>query len=181
MATLLALFSNRSFRCRSRLRLLSRFFNAQTDTALAINFQNFNRYFLIHLQVIGHFLNTFVGDLRNVYQTFFTAADGNKCAKVNDTGHFTIVDAAHFDFRSDLFDTTNRVFRFFAVGRCNLHSTIIFDFDSGARFFGQGADNRTTFTDNVFDLVRVDLNGMDTRGKLRDIAARRVDRLFSVS
>ena len=78
MATLLALFSSRSFRCCSRLRLLSRFFNAQTDTALAINFQNFHRYFLTHLQVIGHFLNAFVSDLRDVYQTFFTAADGNK-------------------------------------------------------------------------------------------------------
>ncbi len=73
MATLLALFSSRSFRCCSRLRLLSRFFNAQTDTALAINFQNFHRYFLTHLQVIGHFLNAFVSDLRDVDQTDFTA------------------------------------------------------------------------------------------------------------
>lgn len=165
MATLLALFSSRSFRCCSRLRLLSRFFNAQTDTALAINFQNFHRYFLTHLQVIGHFLNAFVSDLRDVYQTFFTAADGNKCAKVNDTGHFTIVDAAHFDFCSDLFDTTNSMFRFLAVGRCDFHSTVIFDFDGGASFFGQSTDYRTAFTDNVFDLVRVDLDGMDTRSE----------------
>ncbi len=67
MATLLALFSSRSFRRRSRLRLLSRFFNAQTDTALAINFQNFHRYFLTHLQVMNDFLNAFVSDFENMW------------------------------------------------------------------------------------------------------------------
>ena len=76
MATLLAL-ACRSFRFACRLRLLSCFFNAQTYTALAINFQNFDRYFLAHLQVVGHFLNALVSDLRDVYQTFFTAEVGS--------------------------------------------------------------------------------------------------------
>ncbi|MNB93696.1 hypothetical protein D3C75_408330 [compost metagenome] len=111
-------------------------------------------------------------------QTFFTATDGNECAKVNDTGHFTIVDAAHFDLCSDLFDTTDSEFRFFTVGRCDLHSTVIFDFDGGAGLFGQSTDNRTAFTDHVFDLVRADLNGVDTRCELRNIATWRVNRLF---
>lgn len=174
MATLLALlFSSRSFRRRSRLRLLGCFFNAQTDTALAVNFQNFHRYFLTHLQVIGHFLNALVSDLRDVYQTFFTATDGNECAKVNDTGHFTIVDTAHFDFCRDLFDTTDSVFRFLAVGCCDLHSTVIFDFDGGARLFGQCTDNGTALTDNIFDLVWIDLDGVNTRSEFRDITAWR--------
>src|SRR5690606_37910142 len=90
--TLLGFWCSRRGRCFSRLSLLGCFFDAQTYAALAINFQNFNRYFLAHLQVIGHFLNALVSDLRDVYQTFFTATDGNERAKVNDTGHFTAVD-----------------------------------------------------------------------------------------
>ena len=147
-----------------------------TDTALAVNFQNFHRHFLTHLQV-SHFLNALVSDLRDVNQTFLTAADGNERAKVNDTGHFTIVDTANFDLSGDLFDTTDSMLCFVAVSRCDLHSTVIFDFDGGTGLFGQGTDNRTAFTDNVFDLVRVDLDGMDTRCEFRDIATRRVNRL----
>jgi hypothetical protein len=89
-----------------------------------------------------------------VYQTFFTATDGNECAKVNDTGHFTIVDTAYFDLCGDLFDTTDSIFRFFRRQSQHLHGTVIFDFNGGAGFFGQSTDNRTAFTDNVFDLVR---------------------------
>ncbi len=51
--------------------------------------------------------------------------------------------------------------RFVAVGRCDLHGTVIFDLDGSTGLFGQGTDNRTAFTDNVFDLVRVDLDGVD--------------------
>lgn len=61
----------------------------------------------------------------------------NECAKVNDTGHFTIVDTANFDLSGDLFDTADSVLSFVTVGRCDLHGTVIFDFDGGAGFFGQ--------------------------------------------
>lgn len=178
MVILFVLFSSRSFRCCSRLRLFSRFFNVQTDTVLAINFQNFYRYFLIYLQVIGYFFNAFVSDLRDVDQIFFIVVDGNKCVKVNDTGYFISVDAVYFDFCSDFFDTTNSMFRFFVVGRCNFYSIVIFDFDGGVSFFGQSTDYRIVFIDNIFDFVRVDFDGMDTRCEFRDIVTRRVDRLF---
>ena len=111
-------------------------------------------------------------------QTFFTATDGNERAKVNDTGHFTCIDAAHFDFCSDFFDATDREFRFLAVGCCDLHSTVIFDFDGGAGLFGQRTDYGTALTDNIFDLVWIDLDGVNTRCEFRDITAWCVDSLF---
>ena len=105
-----------------------------------------------------------------MHQTFFTAADSHESTEVNDTDNFTVIDTADFHFCGDFFDTADSHLRFIAVSCSNLHSTVIFDFDSGAGFFGQGTDHRTAFTDNVFDFVRVDADGVNARCKFRDIS-----------
>lgn len=178
MVILFVLFSSWSFWCCSRLRLFSCFFNVQMDMVLVINFQNFYWYFLIYLQVIGYFFNVFVSDLRDVDQIFFIVVDGNKCVKVNDMGYFISVDVVYFDFCSDFFDMMNSMFCFFVVGCCDFYSIVIFDFDGGVGFFGQGMDNRVVFIDNIFDFVWVDFDGMDMWCEFRDIVMWCVDCLF---
>ena len=70
------------------------------------------------------------------------------------------------------------MFRFFVVGCCDFNSTVIFDFNGSTRFVSQCTNNGTALTDNIFDLLRIDLDGMDTWSEFRDITTWRIDRLF---
>lgn len=63
MVILFVLFGSWSFWCCGRWSLFSCFFNVQMDMVLVVNFQNFNWYFLIYLQVVSYFFNVFVSDL----------------------------------------------------------------------------------------------------------------------
>ena len=158
--------------------MLGCFFNAQTDTAPAVNFQNFNRYFLTHLQVIGSLSQRACQHLRDVNQTFFTATDGNERAKVNDTGHFTVVDTAHFDFsvissirRIANFAFSPSVAAIFTVPSSSI-SMVVPVSSVSARI------TEPPLPITSFDLVWIDLDGVDTWSELRNVATRRVNRLF---
>ncbi len=117
-------------------------------------------------KIVGHFLYTLIRDLR-CEPDLLTAADGNKRAKVSDTGHFTVADTADFDLCGDLFDTTDSVFRFspsvaaiFTVPSSSI-SMVVPVSSVSARICA-------AFTVTSFDLVRADLDGdMDTRRKFQ--------------
>src|SRR5476649_899857 len=113
-----------------------------------------------------------------MHQTFLAAADRHKSAEINNTGYFTIIDPPDFNFSGNLFDTTNGVARFLTVGGRNLNGAVIFDFDGGPGFLGQGTNNRTAFTNHVLDLIRINLDGMNAWSELRNIATRVADCLL---
>src|SRR5690606_23468466 len=114
-------------------------------------------------QYVSHVGNTFVRDLRNVKQTVSTWQDVHERTEFNDTNYFTCVDRTWFNFSSQRLDFCNRSlcssFSFTKYAYC----TVIFDVNRSFSFFSDLTNRCTTFTNHVTDLVRVDVDHLESR------------------
>ncbi len=108
-------------------------------------------------------------------QTILARQDVDESTEVSQTNNLAFVDAVHFDLGGDGLDTADRFFGSVTVNGGDADSTVIIQLDVGAGLFGQGTDHGATFTDDILDLLRVDLDGVDARGEIGDLGTRRLD------
>ncbi len=86
-----------------------------------------------------------------------------------------------FDISGDQFDTLAGILPGGLVDREDLDHAVIGDIDRGTGLFGDGTDGGATLTDDVADLVRIDLEGDDARRMFGHLLARRSDRLVHLA
>ena len=110
-----------------------------------------------------------------MYQTVFARQDVDEGAEVGQTDDLAFVDAVHFDLGGDGLDAADRFLGGVTVNGGDADGTVIIQLDVGAGLFGQGADHGTTLADDVLDLLRVDLDGVDARGEIGDLGTRSLD------
>ncbi len=125
--------------------------------------------------MVSHVLHASVGDLGDVYQTIFARQNVDECTEIGQTNNFTFIDAVHFDLGGDGLDATDRFHGGFVGHGGDTYSTVIIQLDVGAGLFGQRTDHGTTLTDHVLDLLRIDLDGVDTRCKIGDLGTGSLD------
>src|SRR5690554_5347201 len=139
------------------------FFHRQFDTATLIYIQHFDLNHVAFINVVSDFLNALLRDLRNMQQTFSAWHDFYECTEVHYTSDTAVVDLAHFRLSDNAFNASHRILCCFAGSAVDLDGAIIIDIDVGASRFGQGTNGRTALTNNVTDLLGVDLDGQQRR------------------
>ena len=122
-----------------------------------INVKTLNRHFLTFSEVIAHILNTLIRDLRNVQQAVFTRKDRNERTKINDARNLTCVNSAHLSFSRDGHDHFNRRIARRLILTKDFYRAVIIDVDRRARLFCDLTNGCTALTNNVADLVGIDL------------------------
>ncbi len=108
-------------------------------------------------EVITHILNTLIRDLRNVQQAVFAWKDRNERTKINDARNLTCVHSTHLSFSRDRHDHFNRRIARRLVLTKDFYSAVIIDVDRRARLFCDLSNGCTALTNDVADLVGIDL------------------------
>src|SRR6056297_335001 len=147
----------------SRLVAFLDFLHGQLHATTVVDIQHLHQNFLTFAQLVSHVLDAAIRDLGNVHQTILARQDVNEGTEVHNALNAALVDSAHFDLCGDFLDPVHcRLGSFLVVG-VDLHVAVIIQIDGGAGFVTDRADNRAALTDNVTDLLRVDLDGGDAR------------------
>ena len=90
-------------------------------------------------------------------QAIFTGKDRNERTKINNARNLTCVHSAHLSFSRDRHDHFNsRIARRLILTK-DLYSAVIIDVDGRARLFCDLTNSCTALTNNVADLVGIDL------------------------
>ena len=116
--------------------------------------------------IIGRPLEFYFGLRGDMDQAITPGQDGNKGAKVHQPRHFALVDTAHLHVGGNQLDALLRLISGSLVNTGNLDHTVIGNIDGRTGFLGNLANGCTTLTDDITDLVRIDLDRDDARGML---------------
>src|SRR5690606_12867102 len=112
----------------------------------------------------------FIGDLADMQQTILAWNHLHDGAEVEQLEHRTFIDLAYFNRSSQFFDTTLGFLTGSSINGSDGNHAFIADVDLGTGFFGQRTDHCTTLADHVTDFCRIDLDGDQTRRKIRQLA-----------
>ena len=113
--------------------------------------------------MVRHGIDTLVGDLRDVQQAVAVGDQVHKGAKLGDLDHRTLIDSPNLNLGGNLGDALFGQFARFGAGGSNLHRAVVRQLDLATGLLGQGPDHRPTLANHIADLVRIDLEGDDTR------------------
>ncbi|MNB88788.1 hypothetical protein D3C75_358080 [compost metagenome] len=142
---------------------------------MTVHFQYLHLHNVTDLQEVGHVLHAGIGDLGDVYQTVFTRQDVDEGAEIGQTHNLAFIDAVHFDLGGDGLDATDGFHGGFVGNGGDADGTVIIQLDVGAGLFGQGTDHGTALADDILDLLRIDLDGVDARGEIGDFGTGSLD------
>src|SRR5471032_1227322 len=161
-----------SQRLNARRFCSSDVFDRQLDTAAVVHvqYQYFN--FLTFLQYVGHFLYASVAQHGDVNQTVLARQDVDECAEVDDALNLTDVDLADFRFSSDTQNALTCCFSRFLGFAKDLDRAVAFDVDRSLGLFTDCTDGRAALTDDVTDLVGIDLHRDHGRSIFRQLGTR---------
>ena len=90
-------------------------------------------------------------------QTVFTWQNIHECTEIDNPSNDTIVNSADFSLCSNSHNHLDRFIASVLILTKNFNSTVVIDIDSSARVLSDLTDSRTAFTDDVANLVGVDL------------------------
>ena len=108
---------------------------------------------------------------RHVAHAVGSRDEFDEATEVLDRDDLTVVDRAKLDLRTERLDFGTRLGGLLAVGACDEHGSILFDVDLGARALLDATDHLAAWSDQLADLLGVDLDGDDARCELGDVAA----------
>src|SRR5215475_9102488 len=143
MATITKLLS------RSTAGFLQRFFAAQTNLALPIDFENLDHHLVALFEYVANFAHAFRGKLRDVHQAIRAGQDLNEGAELDDLAHRAFVNLADLRLGSDTLDHLDRFPRRFLVRRSDGHAAIVLHVHFDAGRFDDAADHLATRTDDL--------------------------------
>ena len=108
---------------------------------------------------------------RHVAHAVGSGDEFDEATEVLDRDDLAVVDRAKLDLRTERLDFGTRLGGLLAVGACDEHGSILFDVDLGARALLDATDHLAAWSDQLADLLGVDLDGDDARCELGDVAA----------
>ena len=150
-----------------------------TTAVVHVQYQYFN--FLAFFEDVGHFLDASIAQHGDVNQTVLARQDVDEGTEVNDALDLTDVDLADFSFCSDAQNALTSSFSGVFGLTEDLDRAVVFDIDRSLGFFADGTNGRAAFTDDVTDLVGVDLHGDHGRSIFRQLATRLTDDLVHLT
>src|SRR5690554_6878893 len=112
-----------------------------------------------------------------MYQTILTRQDVNEGTEVHNALNAALVDCAHFDLGSDFLDPVYSSLSGGGISGVDFHVAVVIQVDGRTGLVADTTDGSTTLTDNITDLVRMDLDGGDARSALRQLGAGLGDNL----
>src|SRR5690554_56701 len=104
-----------------------------------------------------------------MYQTILTRQDVNEGTEVHNALNATLVDCAHFDLGSDFLDPVYSSLSGGGISGVDFHVAVVIQVDGRTGLVADTTDGSATLTDNITDLVRMDLDGGYARSVLRQI------------
>src|SRR5262249_49593434 len=147
----------------------------QADAPLAIDLEDLHANHVALAQLVADALDALVGDLRDVHQAITPRQDGDEGAEVHQARHLALVDLPDLDVGGDQLDAPLRLASGGAGDGGDLDRAVALDVDGGAGLLGDLADHRAALTDDVANLLRIDLERDDRGRPLRHLLARLVD------
>ena len=118
-----------------------------------------------------------VRDLRDPDQAFLAGEVLDERADGHDPRDLAFVDLADLGFLRQALDHRAGLLPAFGLRAGDADRAVVFDLDVGTRLGLDRADHLSTGPDDVADLVRVDLHGVDARREFVELRARLVDDL----
>jgi hypothetical protein len=122
-------------------------------------------------QFVTHVLDTAIGNLGNVQQTVCSGKDFNKRPKVHNSVYRAEISLADLGFRRETSDTIDRRLSSGGTRGRNRDSAIVRNVDLGPRLFNQRSNNLAAWSNDVANLVGIDLDLDDSWRVLRDFCA----------
>src|SRR5688572_17696011 len=96
-------------------------------------------------------------------QTVEARQDLNECAEVDDSRDGTEIGLSDLGFSGKRLDTCDGTLGSLAVCGRDKNGSVIRNIDLRTRLFGDRANRRTALTDDVADLLRIDMQRDDSR------------------
>src|SRR5687767_9958316 len=123
---------------------------------------------LAFFQFVTHVADAPVGNFRDVQQAISAGEDFNEGAEINDAAHRSDVGCADFGIRGETLNPSDRSFGRRRIRSRDGNGAVVFDIDLRAGFLNQSADDFAAWSDDVANLVRIDLDLDDARRMLRN-------------
>src|SRR5262245_48935785 len=177
-STAIEAFLGLAFRARDLLaRRLIDHLHGKPHLAAIIEAQELDVDLLALLHDLAYGFGPTVCELGDVDEPILGAEEVHKGAEFHDLDDLALVDLAHLRFGGDTADARQGCLDGFALGRGNLDGAVILDIDLGAALGHDLADHGPARTDDFADLVDGNLDRLNARGVLAELAARRTQGL----
>ena len=149
---------------------------AQAYFSIPADFKHLDPELVTFLDNVGNFGYPVIGQLRDVHQTVGAGHYLDKSAEIRNFDNLAFVNGTDFRFPDKLFNHFNCSVAFLFGERCHLYRAGIVDFNAGAGFTLDAANNFAAGADDFADFIRFNLNGDNSRRKGRNF----LDAVFPV-
>src|SRR5262245_13041352 len=139
---------------------------------VALDVDAFDQDLLALFQFVADVATAVIGDLRNVEQSFGTGEDLDEGAEIDDAGDGAEIALAHLDFGRQVADDLHRGLGGLAVRRGDGDTAVVRNVDLRACFLLDAANDLAAWSDDVANLVGIDLHRDDARRVFTDLLAR---------
>src|SRR5439155_1102810 len=123
-------------------------------------------------------IDPFGRELRNAHQAFLAGQVLDERADAHDPRDLAVVDLADLRLLGHSHDHRLGPLATVGLRAGNADRSVVLELDRGARLRLDRADHLAAGADDLADLVGVDLDRLDARCELRELAARTIDDLF---
>jgi len=141
----------------------------QVYTTLAVNFGDHNHDLVANGDLILDGVHTVVGKLADTYEAFLAWKDLDEAAEAHDAGDLTHVERTELNLFGDPVDRIKDALGALWVSRSDLHGAVVLHVDVDLEVILQLADDRATLTNDVADLLRIDLDRGDAWSEIREL------------
>src|SRR5258708_3453988 len=149
----------------------------EVDAALPVHLGDLDLHVLADLDGIFDVVDTLVGDLGDPDQAFLAGEVLDERADGHDPGDLALEDLADLGLLGEALDHRAGLLAALRLGAGDADRPIVLDLDVRARLGLDRADHLATGTDDVADLVGIDLHRVDARREPVQLGPRLVDDL----
>ncbi len=93
-----------------------------------------------------------------MHQAVLAGQNRYERTEINDSRNLALVQPAHFRFGSDRIHHVQRCVAGICIFTINANVSVVININRSTRLFGDAANDRSAFADDVANLVRVNLN-----------------------
>src|SRR5690606_6195289 len=144
----------------------------QVDAALLVDLRHLHRNLIADLDDIFGLRDTFSSQLGDVYKTFLVRKNLDEGAELLDPLDGTEIDFADDDFLDDALDNLTGLLVHLFIRRSDEYLAVLLDVDLDAGLFDNLIDDLTAGTDDITDLIRIDLHRQNLRRVRRELLPR---------
>ena len=135
---------------------------AHIDAALFVDLHDLDLKLVADLHHVLHLLHTPLCELRNMAEAFLAGQDLNKSTEFHKAGDSPCIDLANLNFPHDVLDHLAGFFHAFRICRSDEDIPVLMDIDIHAGLVDDLLDHLAAGTNDLTDLVHLDLNGLHT-------------------